>query len=532
MSRQTQNKSTSFVFSTKFISNYVERFELFSRNVIAVNIESILKGSENERFKVVDMRKKMECMKCGALFSKLSEKVAKLWECEYCGEKIRGLTFNDSELCEEAVEYRRCEQLGQQPAAASIAAATPPRIVCLCLDVSGSMEGYKLECIKKSCFKLLDQLVAVKPHYKVALLSFSSHGVYFGDGGSSSSESLALLSYDSQLVQLIKEKASKLSSIKESQSRLRNQINALRSGGSTFVGDALKYSCFLASAVANSCVYVSTDGAAEDGTEALYRPLIDYCKRSDAMVRVFVISFKEDNCNLALLGRVASETGGKIYQISNETEFDAAFDDTLLKSNEQLLDATLSVKLLSLRNFVSINGAGHALTLTGAECANKRELLFEYSFKYRGHYTRHFVPFQLQVSYESGSKLKCVSCGMLYYGDRGSAQYAPPLLNEPIVHSYAMRKFAKLLLGSQSDRNEAKKLLNEYKTFCEQEASSCGQGNELTSIFGSMDLTTLALDDCKSKLIYNMTSINTNEIAMEKSAVGNSQNVLSMQVMC
>jgi uncharacterized protein YegL len=54
--------------------------------------------------------------------------------------------------------------------------------VVYCIDVSGSMQGYRLECVRKTILTQIEEMKNKYPERKVGLVTFSDDIKVIGDG--------------------------------------------------------------------------------------------------------------------------------------------------------------------------------------------------------------------------------------------------------------------------------------------------------------------------------------------------------------
>lgn len=185
------------------------------------------------------------------------------------------------------------------------------------------MSGNRLDTVKKACIATLDQLIKENPEYRVALITFESSSTYYGHGDQCERTVSGLNNIPDP--DRIKALADSMLPIKNSYFLLKNQINSLQSRGGTNICPALAQSVLVASNTPNSEIILCTDGEADDKCEKVYNSLIEFCKNNGS-IKINIITF-EDNCDLMLLGKLASETRGRIHKTSDALKFQEFFGE-------------------------------------------------------------------------------------------------------------------------------------------------------------------------------------------------------------
>ncbi len=186
--------------------------------------------------------------------------------------------------------------------------ANPP--VVLIIDVSGSMEGEKIEIAKQALLEFLDKVNAT---YDIGLIAFSDHIV----------EAIPPTSDRARIVGVIK---------------------SLRAGGGTMYSypleTALNWLRPYGIMNITTMVIFATDGIPAD--RELYEPLLEYYKEYN--IPIYTIFIGSETSGRKLLKDIAEKTNGKSYSPDSIDELVDIYRELANEANAILREANVKVK--------------------------------------------------------------------------------------------------------------------------------------------------------------------------------------------
>ncbi len=162
-----------------------------NKNVISVNIRSILSTESSIKFKMIT-EMKISCTRCGGILSYLSKKSLDSelneWICELCGNVNETNILDwDALIEEDDIEFISLDDDSEEFSDFEfIQTGTDEgneRIIVFCIDTSGSMAGPRINSVKKACLKTIELLCSQEnSEFKLALITFDSNSKYYGNG--------------------------------------------------------------------------------------------------------------------------------------------------------------------------------------------------------------------------------------------------------------------------------------------------------------------------------------------------------------
>ena len=445
--KQVSNQEEDmFIKFSSYSINAAPTIVDFSQNIISLKISDILKNKSS--FTKLTDNDKVTCTNCKAFTSCFTHMEKNQWKCNFCKQSNQTKLFK---LCTKHIEYTKPITI-----APPVINVNFNKIIIFCIDVSGSMSGHRLQTVKTACIATLNLLFSKNSEYRVALVTFESNTIYYGHGDMNEFTNLALTSY---LPEKIKSLANSILPIKSSYDLLVNRINALQGSGGTYICPALSQSVLIAANTPNSEVIVCTDGCACDKDEQVYDSIVDFCKKNNN-IKINIITFEDEGVDLILLGKLASETKGKIHKTSDALKFQTFFSDVCTQSTTNNQVGTVKVTVVGDYQWVSLDSKSYKLDLNDVD-KNEKEIFIEWTSKIKNNSknkNNDFLHFQIQIESNESvivltTKFKC--------GVRNSIQ------NFDIVHAYSLRKLSNLVL-KEKNLTKAKQYVTQYELFNEK----------------------------------------------------------------
>lgn len=461
----------------------------FNKNIISIKLKDFLESASELK---LNENEKAKCNYCSSFFSSCSkvEKNLSTW-CEIC-KKLNTLDFKEIDI----------EFIKNQISSESM----KEKIIVFCIDISGSMSGKRIETVKTACLKTLELLREKNPDYIVAIISFETSGVYYGDGRlMEQTVSLAnktnVLDSKNELMR-IQESFKKLLPIKYSYSNLVDLIkNKLNGGGGTSICSALTHSVYLASALYNSEIILCTDGCADDKSEQFYDSVIQFCNQN-GFIRINIISFDDADCDLFLLGKLASGTNGKISKTSDSVIFNSFFTNVIEKSTQHTLRGSVNLTILTDMNFILFENNISKIEMKNID-KNNNELLFEYKIRRNGEIP-DFVCFQFQFDSDNSTRVYSVKVKV----DKSKKNHAQ---NAKIIHAYYLRKLSRVIYD-EKNLIKAKTILEAYSNFVKiNKHENLKLVKETCDLINQLRSTNL--NDQQAEIIHNNKNRCSDEIA-------------------
>ena len=208
--------------------------------------------------------------------------------------------------------------------------------------------------------------------------------------------------------------------IKDSKTKLIDELYKLSEDGPTALGPALLIASSIAAKKAGSSVIVCTDGLANIGLGSFnnnpkalewYESVGESAKL--AGVSISVISLKGDDCNLAELGSVAEITGGFVDRV-DPLELSNNFSSILLKNKIIATNVTATLILNKAMQFVDddISKDSFYMTKDVGNATEDTEFTFQFSIRDKEllaiYAIDDSVPFQLKINFTKLDGMKCL----------------------------------------------------------------------------------------------------------------------------
>ncbi|MEQ8169177.1 MAG: hypothetical protein ABRQ38_09800 [Candidatus Eremiobacterota bacterium] len=243
--------------------------------------------------------------------------------CQFCNNlnKIDELQFNSIKAIEKGViEYLDEIQKNM---------AVKDRIVA-CIDISGSMNGDSLECVKKSLIETLKDISVNSPDSTFALITFTDWvSLYNADGNECIKLSENNLYDENNIFQTLQNLHFKFETVKDSYDRWIKLISRLTAMSRTALGPAV-FSAF-SLLRGGGRIILLTDGLANVGLGSLisyspggrkgdfYRDFGQRCRDAGVMVEIVgVVTSEYSSLELETIGDMARLTGGDIYLVDKK----------------------------------------------------------------------------------------------------------------------------------------------------------------------------------------------------------------------
>jgi len=294
----------------------------------------------------------------------------------------------------------------------------------------------RLEAVQLAIDAQLTSLVHEHPTRRVILVTFSSDVNVYGDGSQvpiviagdhlSSEEYLSDISKWWNIEN--KENSSPLDPIqviKNSRDALSNKLFTLQEGGHTALGPALLISCALAYQKPGSKVILCTDGIANVGIGSMetnndYKNLYrNIAKTSlERNTTLSLMSFKDSESNIELLGEMATKTGGQVDMVDPANvnkNFEVIFQEDSVARDVTLKlflspEWRLKEETIIDNNWNIMQEKIDTYSLYIGSINSDSNLLIEFEPMHNT-VTTEKVPFQFLLRYtrvDDGSKISCV----------------------------------------------------------------------------------------------------------------------------
>ncbi len=243
--------------------------------------------------------------------------------CQFCNNlnKIDELQFNSIKAIGKGViEYLDEIQNNM---------AVKDRIVA-CIDISGSMNGDSLECVKKSLIETLKDISINSPDSTFALITFTDWvSLYSADGNECLKLNENSLYDENKIFQILQNLHFNFETVKESYEKWIALISRLTAVSRTALGPAV-FSAF-SLLQGGGRIILLTDGLANVGIGSLisyspggrkgefYRDFGQRCRDAGVMVEIVGVATSEySSLELETIGDMARITGGDIYLVDRK----------------------------------------------------------------------------------------------------------------------------------------------------------------------------------------------------------------------
>lgn len=378
----------------------------------------------------------IKCSQCGAVLVDFKEiindpNIGASFKCKFCGtlnaisqeHTIENLPDDIDFIIEDVVE-----KSGQTQNTTKIK-ATEGELYIAVIDISGSMNGAKIEAVKQSLVQTIRDFKVNSQTTKFILIAFESSVYYYlrYEDSPLSFDGDILFSTDGMKAELRKylKENTFLGSIGEFADGWIDIVKNLRSMDMTALGPAL----FMAAATfelleskSSGRLTLLTDGLANRGignlsgpnvsAEKFYEQMADLCNANNVVVDVVGVSSPGDNNEMGLqtLGKLTDNTGGNLYLISSQ-EMEAAFSEL---RQRKYLGKDVKVRLITpkdieIKNITGAYSSKHVKDpeLNLGAVTEDREIYIELNppknFK---SIKEEEIPIQLQVEYKDADGRK------------------------------------------------------------------------------------------------------------------------------
>jgi len=268
------------------------------------------------------------CHSCGAAVTdpsiiKDTPPVGLHFICQFCNNmnKIDELQFNSIKAIEKGViEY--LDEIQKDM-------AVKDKIVA-CIDISGSMNGDSLECVKKSLIETLKDISVNAPDSTFALITFTDWvSLYNADGQECIKLAERELYDENMIFQTFQNLHFNFEPVKESYEKWITLVSGLKAISRTALGPAV-FSAFCLLQGGGRMILL-TDGLANVGLGSLisyspggrkgefYRDFAHRCRDAGVMVEIVGVATSEhSSIELGTIGDMARLTGGDIYLVDRK----------------------------------------------------------------------------------------------------------------------------------------------------------------------------------------------------------------------
>ena len=472
----------------------------FNTNIISCRLNDIFK--KKPKLELNDSEK-IICDACQSYFFGNDMIQYDKWTCKFClknnsfdTKMIKKSELNFSNYTD--VEYKKISNTQK------ILPSSNTKLFIICIDISGSMSGSRIEIAKKASLKALDQLKEKGSEHKVALVSFQSEAFYYGDGrkefGLFGNSQLMCVQIKNnidnldktEIVTSITSKASSLRPIRDSYYDLKEAIEKLMATGGTRILSALIESVILASTESNSEILLCTDGIADDRDTNSYQKITKFCNRLGA-IKINIITFPESDCQLETLGILANETNGFLEKLTINDHFEKSFlhvtdKFVITQKSESIKFIVLSQKDVYLEDTNSNRYEKEYID------SNLKEILIKFEPQ---EFNKNELYFQFQI--EMRNSIRVIT-----------KKVTGPKVNEKLVIAYSIRKLSNLVLDKSSN------LDNFNKEFYKYLKSRGIKSEESETIISEIEMKKTSGDDNYYLKIHKNKNINSDDISFSK----------------
>ena len=406
-------------------SNLNSKIENKDTNIILLKFDIL-----NEDFQKIN--KLIKCINCEAIINKYSSiKIIGIqkyeWKCEFCGYKniyIGNDIFKYNKYLK--FEYTLNEKYIKSNKN-NINNDFSNKII-YCFDTSSSMSSKKylvshelsnkilknqknknnrrnslpnevsrLECLLSSIEQNIKTTLNNSPNTKIGLITFDSFVNIYGDCSQKSFK----ITKDEDLNSLINlENLSYSNSnllsheIKDSYQNILNQLNNIKTSGSTALGPGIYSAIHLIGNQTGGTIFLCTDGIANNGIGSLVKNISEEEKKNiykqigkiacEFGITINLITFDDEESNIKILLEMVRLTGGEIVRVNVNNILN---DFNLLLNNNSIgfnVEISLNVnKILTFKNEEEENFKNNRSTLVKkiGNVKKDSEYYFEYKFK-------------------------------------------------------------------------------------------------------------------------------------------------------
>ena len=414
------------------------------------------------------------CKRCGLYLSSLScpQEGATSWKCSGCDSVVT----TNTPL--KKIPYHDVEYQNYQSSHSMFDDQKAVRSYVFCIDISGSMQGAKMDLAKSASLKMIEELYKNHPESKVVVNMFNSDGAtldYQKLGNNKytfHSKLTKMFANRSQFESnnfnrsLMVTQAEKVPTLRESYECVKSMIGSLYAQGGTSISEALTYSILLAAELKNCSIILCSDGEIDEKsqgarTQVFFDKIIDYANRNST--RIYTLRL--DNCALQDFENLSRKTGGKLANLDqmNHRDFNWIIDDIKLDAEINKYNSVsimssrkdLTLKCLYQANIVNQDRASNRIDLEPFCLNSPKELYIEVNQTGHGNFDQK-EPFFIQLQLKSSSYHRIISLPVeLKSTDSGSKccfakkppyDFKDAVHNREIVHLNAWRYLSFLLL--------------------------------------------------------------------------------------
>ena len=406
-------------------SNLNSKIENKDTNIILLKFDIL-----NEDFQKIN--KLIKCINCEAIINKYSSiKIIGIqkyeWKCEFCGYKniyIGNDIFKYNKYLK--FEYTLNEKYIKSNKN-NINNDFSNKII-YCFDTSSSMSSKKylvshelsnkilknqknknnrrnslpnevsrLECLLSSIEQNIKTTLNNSPNTKIGLITFDSFVNIYGDCSQKSFK----ITKDEDLNSLINLENLAYSNsnllsheIKDSYQNILNQLNNIKTSGSTALGPGIYSAIHLIGNQTGGTIFLCTDGIANNGIGSLVKNVSEEEKKNiykqigkiacEFGITINLITFDDEESNIKILLEMVRLTGGEIVRVNVNNILN---DFNLLLNNNSIgfnVEISLNVnKILTFKNEEEENFKNNRSTLVKkiGNVKKDSEYYFEYKFK-------------------------------------------------------------------------------------------------------------------------------------------------------
>lgn len=273
-----------------------------------------------------------ECPQCGFLSNKNP--------CIFCGSQCEAVDYENNNVF--IVEKKRgADNLKEVQ-----------NTIVYCIDISGSMQGQRIDFVKTRINEELDKIIKDHPEEKVCLITFESDCHIIGDGSGQEIEVGCEFSYE-RIEEIAK--TIELKPLKESIDNLRDKIKKIECIGRTASISALALATNIAAKTGGE-VHFYTDGMRNKGLPAAQNTeRIINCAKANKDVFIHIFFFANCQAFIAEYSVCSEKTGGAInpiYLTKNKREAAAAIKREIVAHN-------VKIHTIMQDDIIDVRGKGH-----------------------------------------------------------------------------------------------------------------------------------------------------------------------------
>lgn len=313
--------------------------------------------------------------------------------------------------------------------------------IVFCIDVSGSMNGERIDMVRDASLKTIEMLKKKAPSCKVALITFESQAYYWGDAKSRGN---SIANHN-----CLQEKNVNLRAIEESYRDIKYAIESLNAGGGTNICAALAESVCIGTEVV-----LCTDGEASDKNIKFYDEVIEFAKKNGK--RINIVSFHDTSCDFGTLVKFATETNGKVCRTANAIDLASTLSQ-IAESAQNFVSGTF-YKLLFDNSMLNLNNSSSPIVVNVTD--KTMNWVHDVAFKARAHSE---LVFQLQIT--DGNKIRIITERKIVTNNIKA--FSNPKNTKPEILFVKIINNITVMISSERRNFETiKKKANEFKDLC------------------------------------------------------------------